>query len=189
MTLINYQRIGTISRARRSSAFSRVVANTITRATVAAMFSAVGIVFVKRVAAYAVGFSGVATPKGINQRGDRLKVRGIQATTNPAKMINDHTVGESPNEYFVRDPVNLSSLVTAQIESPVALIVEVPSKQPARTSLKGDIRIETYFAENSGEQFSVSGKFVRVIGEHLRLLCSFDGLGFRGLTHREALSF
>lgn len=116
-----------------------------------------------------------------------VKMYWIHAAANTAEVIQ-YLHGNRANEKCVGRTVG-AVISAPEPEAAVPVVVFSCDPQPTWNVVINHRRIYDYLAKKAGKYLRVDRKSVRIVGNHLSLLNRFDGLGFRGLTHREALSF
>jgi len=117
-----------------------------------------------------------------------FQMDGIDTSVDTTEMVDNDVVRECLNKHLENKAGGSLSL-SLKPEMAVVELVGTSSPQPARRSVPVNTRVDLDFREKADEKVQVDGNAVRIIGNHLRLLCSFDGLGFRGAQCREAPSF
>lgn len=182
--------IRSISPTGSAATFSIVGAYSVTGATLASpVLKVSGILPVKWMAALAVRFSRIASAECVYYRRNRLQMNGIDAVSLTAQVVNNQSVRHAPYKNRINRSMGLWRSVSDG-QSRIALLrIAKTIPKPTGDALECNTGINCDLAEDSSKQFAVCVKFIRIIGKHLSLLFRFSGLGFRGLTHREALSF
>jgi len=149
----------------------------------------------KFVSIFTVGLSNVnchdaIATQGIFPTGNGFKVGRIYARRAATEMVELQSFWNCPDEHFKSDLMSSSMPLSPSVPK-LSVTLPIPRccPNPALRTAKPNIGMGANFGEEAYEYIGVNGKSVRIVLNHLSLQLGFDGLGFRGLTHREALSF
>lgn len=175
------------------SAF-RVLSIPRTLSTDSVSFPYLSIFMGKLMPVYAVSFFSVnsgraSASQNINSQWHEFDMSGINADFAPAKMVArqvfrncTHKHSASKHMGVTDDPLYLGTTVTATLDGH-------SRPRPAWSSVKRNFRVYANSIKEVTKKYAGGLNCARIFSDHLSLLNRFNGLGFRGVNYREALSF
>lgn len=121
-------------------------------------------------------WSNIVNMNWIHALGSATKMISVTAFSN---LVNKHSKGNALS----------AAIIAVKEDSGVTSLESIADPQPAWYPFVGNIWMNQNSTEEVDKQFEIYRNAVSIVLNHLGLQTGRDGLGFRGLTHREALSF